>query len=59
MITLHFTRQFTQGTLSGLTHQDYITFPVVSDAEHWLSAVKRAYQKKKLDYKVIEYRIEQ
>ena len=57
MITLHFTRLFTQGTLIGLTHRDKITFPDTAHAEDWLGSIKRAHQKGKLDYRVIESEI--
>jgi hypothetical protein len=53
--TLDFTREFTAGTLVGLTHEDTIGFCHGSDADEWVSSVNRANKAGKVDYKVIRW----
>jgi hypothetical protein len=54
-VTLRFTREFTRGTLVGLTHDDAIGFCRASDADEWVSSVNRANRAGKVDYKVIRW----
>ena len=55
--TLAFTREFTAGTLAGLTHNDTIGFCRALDAEEWVSSVNRAHAKGKLEYRVIKWSV--
>jgi hypothetical protein len=55
--TLSFTREFTAGTLAGLTHDDSIGFCRASDGDEWVSSVNRANKDGKIDYKVIKWSV--
>ncbi|MGA7121198.1 MAG: hypothetical protein WBY94_13925 [Polyangiaceae bacterium] len=55
--TLSFTREFTSGTLAGLTHDDKLGFCAAPDAEEWVSSVNGANRAGKLEYKVIAWKV--
>lgn len=55
--TLVFTREFTKGTLVGLTHEDSIGFCSATACNEWVSAVNRANKAGKVDYKVISWKV--
>lgn len=55
--TLQFTREFTKGTLLGLTHDDSLGFCVELDAEEWVSAVNANNRKGSVDYKVVSWKV--
>ena len=56
-VTLAFTREFTKGTLVGMTHDDTIGFCSVFDAEEWVSSVNAANRKGKVEYRVIKWSV--
>ncbi len=55
--TLAFTREFTDGNLVGLTHDDTIGFCRASDADEWVSSVNRANKSGKVNYRVIKWSV--
>jgi hypothetical protein len=55
--TLTFTREFTTGTLKGLTHDDTIGFCRAQHADEWVASVNAANAKGKVDYKVIKWSV--
>ena len=55
--TLTFTREFTSGSLVGLTHDDHLGFCREADAHEWVSSVNQANKRGTLDYKVIAFAV--
>ena len=55
--TLAFTREFTSGTLAGLTHDDIIGFCRAADADEWVTSVNAANARGKVDYRVIKWSV--
>jgi hypothetical protein len=55
--TLVFTREFTKGTLVGLTHDDKCGFCSRLDAEEWVASVNRANAKGKVEYRVVKWSV--
>jgi hypothetical protein len=53
--TLAFTREFTKGTLIGLTHEDVLGFCNALDAEEWVASINRKNKAGKVDYRVIKW----
>jgi hypothetical protein len=54
---LSFTREFTSGTLVGLTHDDSIGFCTRLDAEEWVSSISRQNAAGKLNYRVVKWSV--
>jgi hypothetical protein len=52
---LTFTREFTKGSLMGLTHEDTVGFCTEADAEEWVAAVNRNNAAGKVNYRVIKW----
>ena len=54
---LRFTRLFTSGTLTGMTHEDSIPFCTALDAEEWVAGVNRNNAKGSVNYKVVSWNL--
>lgn len=55
--TLRFTREFTSGTLQGLTHADQVGFCTRADCDEWVSVVNQKNAAGKVDYRVISWSV--
>ncbi len=55
---LVFTRLFTSGSLSGLTHDDNLPCMTRKACTDWVESINRQNTQGKLNYKVVSYTIE-
>jgi hypothetical protein len=56
-IALAFTREFTSGTLAGLTHSDSIGFCSEAAAAEWVSTINRKNAAGEVDYKIVKWSV--